>query len=235
MRLTVHRNSAWIRNQLDVTFVLSFISPLQVAQHVSGNHVPIFRSWRLRSVIATCWYCAVAAGRMSEPVSSVHVVLRTPQWTHYLLTGSDSLPAATAQYQHVAITLRCRQFLKMGTWLPETCWATCKGEIKDNTKVTFSWFLIHTELRCTVNHTSDLLQFCFEKNCMYLNRRLIYYVLVLWLNALNIFRFIVMYWKIVPSCLLGDGNKNSVALVRTRTIPTERPPPVGEVSANFCG
>jgi len=28
---------------------------------------------------------------------------------------------------------------------------------------------------------------------------------------------------------------NSVALVRTRTIPTERPPPVDEVSANFCG
>ena len=26
---------------------------------------------------------------------------------------------------------------------------------------------------------------------------------------------------------------NSVALVRTRTVPTERPPPVGEVSANF--
>ena len=29
--------------------------------------------------------------------------------------------------------------------------------------------------------------------------------------------------------------KNSVALVRERTIPTERPPPVDEVSANFCG
>jgi hypothetical protein len=27
----------------------------------------------------------------------------------------------------------------------------------------------------------------------------------------------------------------SVALVRERTILTERPPPVGEVSANFCG
>jgi hypothetical protein len=26
---------------------------------------------------------------------------------------------------------------------------------------------------------------------------------------------------------------NSVALVRERTIPTERPPPVGEVSANL--
>src|SRR5215510_191291 len=28
---------------------------------------------------------------------------------------------------------------------------------------------------------------------------------------------------------------NFVALVRERNIPTERPPPVGEVSANFCG
>jgi hypothetical protein len=28
---------------------------------------------------------------------------------------------------------------------------------------------------------------------------------------------------------------NSVALVRKRTIPTERPPLVGEVSANFSG
>jgi hypothetical protein len=29
--------------------------------------------------------------------------------------------------------------------------------------------------------------------------------------------------------------KNSVALVCERTIPTERPPLVGEVSTNFCG
>jgi hypothetical protein len=29
--------------------------------------------------------------------------------------------------------------------------------------------------------------------------------------------------------------QNSVALVSERTIPTERPPIVGEVSANFCG
>jgi hypothetical protein len=28
--------------------------------------------------------------------------------------------------------------------------------------------------------------------------------------------------------------KNSVALVRKRTIPTESPLPAGEVSANFC-
>jgi hypothetical protein len=30
-------------------------------------------------------------------------------------------------------------------------------------------------------------------------------------------------------------NKNFAALVHEPTIPTERPPPVGKVSANFCG
>jgi len=74
--------------------------------------------------------------RWNDFIMTGDIVLRTPQWTHYLLTGSDSLPATTTQYQHVAITPRSRQLLKMGTWLPETCWTTCKGEIKDNTKVT---------------------------------------------------------------------------------------------------
>jgi hypothetical protein len=38
-------------------------------------------------------------------------------------------------------------------------------------------------------------------------------------------------------CCVNDSKLklNSVAYVRERTIPTERPPPVGEVSANFCG
>jgi len=34
----------------------------------------------------------------------------------------------------------------MGTWLPETCWATIRREIK-NTKVTSSWFFLSTLLR----------------------------------------------------------------------------------------
>jgi hypothetical protein len=44
-----------------------------------------------------------------------------------------------------------------------------------------------------------------------------------------------------PACairVLGVVPKtklNSVVLVRERTIPTEGPPLVGEVSANFCG
>ena len=33
-----------------------FISLRIVAQHISGSHVPIIRSWRLRDVIALCWY-----------------------------------------------------------------------------------------------------------------------------------------------------------------------------------
>jgi hypothetical protein len=32
-----------------------------------------------------------------------------------------------------------------------------------------------------------------------------------------------------------ERKKNSVAVVRKRTIPTERPPFFGEVSANLCG
>jgi hypothetical protein len=35
--------------------------------------------------------------------------------------------------------------------------------------------------------------------------------------------------------LISPKKLNSVTLVRKRTIPTERPPHVGEVSANFCG
>ena len=37
----------------------------------------------------------------------------------------------------------------------------------------------------------------------------------------------------IPICY--KTKLNSVALVLERTMPTERPPPVGEVSANFCG
>jgi hypothetical protein len=42
----------------------------------------------------------------------------------------------------------------------------------------------------------------------------------------------VMYILVNLAVLWREQTK-SVALVRERTIPTERPPPVGEVSANF--
>ena len=51
----------------------------------------------------------------------------------------DALPAnrswqpscSHGTYQHKAITSRSRQLLMMGTWLPETCWATIIREIKN--------------------------------------------------------------------------------------------------------
>jgi hypothetical protein len=48
-----------------------------------------------------------------------------------------------------------------------------------------------------------------------------------------------MYKNLSLSALTWIGHltepENSVALVRKRTLPTERPPLVGEVRANFCG
>jgi hypothetical protein len=67
------------------------------------------------------WLQEGCQDRLARRASIEEFVARTPQWTLYLLTSSDSLPATTAQYQHVAITLRGRQLLKIGAWLPETC------------------------------------------------------------------------------------------------------------------
>jgi len=50
------------------------------------------------------------------------------------------------------------------------------------------------------------------------------------------FIILIMELTCLPSGVKNfEEASNSVALVRTQTIPTERPPPVGEVSANFCG
>jgi len=53
------------------------------------------------------------------------------------------------------------------------------------------------------------------------------------------FRFVAQYLNhcanAVPYYIITKTKLNSVALVRERTIPTERPLPVGEVSAYFCG
>jgi len=68
----------------------------------------------------------------------------------------DALPAnrswppscSHGTYQHEAITSQSRQLLMMGTWLPETCWATNRREkrIKKLHLVGFSyphWIAMH--------------------------------------------------------------------------------------------
>ena len=114
------------KNQLGVTCVF-FISLLLVAQHVSGNRVPIIRSWRQRDVIASCWYVPwLQEGGQDRLAGSASMDAPTTN-----RTWPPSCSHGT--YQHEAITSRSRQLLMMGTWLPETCWATIRREIK-NTK-----------------------------------------------------------------------------------------------------
>jgi len=87
---------------MDGSLFVFFVSLLIVAQHVSGNHVSIISSWRLRDVIALCWYVPwlqeggqvrmVGSASMEGNVSKQ----RTHPWTHIIPTGLDHLPAATA-------------------------------------------------------------------------------------------------------------------------------------------
>jgi hypothetical protein len=45
----------------------------------------------------------------------------------------------------------------------------------------------------------------------------------------------ILQFQVAISLPLILSKKNSLVRVRERTIPTERPPLVGEVIANFCG
>ena len=87
-------------NELHVSSCIC-ISLLIAAQHVSGNHVPFIRSWRLRDIIALCWYVQLLQeGGQFRLVGSASMdglfVKRTHPWTHYQPTGLDNLPAAKA-------------------------------------------------------------------------------------------------------------------------------------------
>ena len=106
-----------------------FISLLIVAQHVSGNHVPIIRSWRVCDVIASCWYVPWlregCQDRLADSASMDGFVAQLPANRTWPPSCSHST------YQHKAIPSHTRQLLMMGTWLPETCWATIRREIKN--------------------------------------------------------------------------------------------------------
>jgi len=85
-------------------------------------------------------------------------------------------------YQHETITLRSRQLLMMDTWLPETCWATIRREIK-NTKVTSSWFFLSTlnyDSRSTTHQIQVLLK-C-DRNNGYFTRRFVHICYSIWLS-----------------------------------------------------
>ena len=75
-------------------------------------------------------------------------------------------PCSHGTYQHKAITSRSRQLRMMGTWLPETCWATIRREIKNTKSDIQLVFFIHTEGVGNSPSPSDYHIFGFVKNQM---------------------------------------------------------------------
>jgi len=104
------------------------------------------------------WLC-----RQSDPVSClcVHWQVRS---TYFPMDTQAAnwiwLPTQPRHYTTREKIPLSHQLLKMGTRWPETCWATYKEKLirrnKYNTKWHLVGFLFHIELRCTVNHTSNL-------------------------------------------------------------------------------
>ena len=102
------------KNQLDVTFVF-FISLLLVAQHVSGNYMPIIRSWRLRDVIVSCWYVPWLQGGCQVRLAGSASIAMNPSMDALPVNRSWQPSCSHGTYQHKAITSRSRQLLMMGT------------------------------------------------------------------------------------------------------------------------
>ena len=89
-------------------------------------------------------------------------------------------------YQHKAITSRSRQLLMMGTWLPKTCWATIRREIKIQ-KVTSSWFFLST-LNYDARSTTQQTHTSFARSD---------------LSIVSILR-IQFFWYMTPFCWVTD-------------------------------
>ena len=134
------------------------ISLLIVAQHVSGNHVPIIRSWRLRDVKSSCWYVPWLQGGCQARLAGSASMDALP-------TNRTWLPSCShGTYQHKTITSRSRHLLMMGTWLPESCWETIRREIK-YTILTSSWFFLSTLIRNFASSSISIKASWLEDSC----------------------------------------------------------------------
>ena len=129
------------KNQQDATircFIINFCLNMFRASLCpsSGEQRPCYCIWcvvlvLLMWLVAVVGCCLAGCEQCSHPTGSAS--MDALPWSHYLPTGLDNLPCSHGTYQHEAITSRSRQLLMMGTWLPETCWATIRREI-ENTK-----------------------------------------------------------------------------------------------------
>jgi len=81
--------------------------------------------------------CRISVDKKNQ-LDVTFCILYFSGWVRETNPSMDALPTnrtwppscSHGTYQHKAITSRSRQLLMMGTWLPETCWATIRREIK---------------------------------------------------------------------------------------------------------
>ena len=154
------------KNQLDVTFCILYFSSNSCSA-CFGQPCSHHRSWRLRDVIALCWYVSWLQG-------GCQVRLAVDVTFYILYLSSNSCSTCFGQPCAIIRSWRLRDVRRQiknakvlttfpqprhiptrgynitqssapddGTWLPETCWAASRREIK-NTKVTSIWFFLST-------------------------------------------------------------------------------------------
>jgi len=136
--------SVWVRNQLDVTLCY-----------------PLFLLYKLLNMFRATICPSSGADDCVMLSPRVGIVPWLQEGCQNRLAGSVSIEefvATNSSMDTLAITLRSRQLLKMGTWLPETCWANYKGEIKDNTKWHLVGFLpiLNYDARSTTHQINKL-------------------------------------------------------------------------------
>ena len=105
---------------------------------------------------------------------------------------------------------------------------------KKRARLVFVFKRLHTNLGTRVKKCPKFHFLCFyaiRSFCGFLRRA----QYVSFSTKCRLFHILIFLCSYSICSYSTDSLLSSVALVRERTIPTERPPPVGEVSANFCG
>ena len=105
------------KNQLDVTFLFLFSS--------NSCSTCFGQPCTHHQELTTAWCYSIVLEVRCSTNPSMDALPANRTWQP---------PRSHGTYQHKAVTSRSHQLLMMGTWLPETCWATIRREIK-NTKV----------------------------------------------------------------------------------------------------
>ena len=122
------------KNQLDVTFCILYFSSNSCSTHFGqprAHHQKLTTVW-CYSLVLVCAVTKCGVTQICLTVSGLCVDMRVfmvlVSLLYVGLVHSETCLCNTTHcystYQHEAITSHSRQLLMMGTWLPETCWAT---------------------------------------------------------------------------------------------------------------